>query len=90
MAITSDQIVRAIKIINADATFTFADVDLDTLVWTGDTTAISKSAIEAKLDQAKNEMDAEIQTRIDKKASGKQKLKDLGLDDDEINALTGA
>ena len=80
MAITSEQIVRAIKIINADATFTFADVDLDTLVWTGDTTAISKSAIEAKLDQAK----------IDKKASGKQKLKDLGLDDDEIKALTGA
>ena len=25
-----------------------------------------------------------------KKASGKQKLKDLGLDDDEIQALTGA
>ena len=24
-----------------------------------------------------------------KKASGKQKLKDLGLDDDEINALMG-
>ena len=90
MAITSEQIARAIQIINADAKFTFADVDLDTLVWTGDTTAISKSAIEAKLDQAKNEMDAEIQTRIDKKASGKQKLKDLGLDDDEIKALTGA
>ena len=37
------------------------------------------------------------QTRIDaraatvaKKASGKQKLKDLGLDDEEIKALTGA
>ncbi len=27
---------------------------------------------------------------IAKKASGKQKLKDLGLDDDEIQALTGA
>ena len=26
----------------------------------------------------------------DKKASGKQKLKDLGLDDDEIQALMGA
>ena len=38
-----------------------------------------------------------IQNRIDaqtasdaKKASGKQKLKDLGLDDDEIKELTGA
>ena len=32
--------------------------------------------------------DAE-QTAINKKASGKQKLKDLGLDDDEIQALIG-
>jgi len=27
--------------------------------------------------------------KINKKLSGKQKLKDLGLDDDEINALMG-
>ena len=41
---------------------------------------------------------ATIQTEFDdaktkdtnKKASGKKKLKDLGLDDDEIKALTGA
>jgi len=32
--------------------------------------------------------DAET-ARINKKASGKQKLKDLGLDDDEIKALMG-
>ena len=36
-----------------------------------------------------NEEQAE-QAAIDKKASGKQKLKDLGLDDAEINALIGA
>jgi hypothetical protein len=39
-------------------------------------------------------MDEKIkQDEIDtenKKASGKQKLKDLGLDDDEIKALMGA
>jgi len=35
-----------------------------------------------------NEEQAE-QTAIDKKASGKQKLKDLGLDDAEIKALIG-
>ena len=29
------------------------------------------------------------QNKINKKASGKQKLKDLGLDDDEIQALIG-
>ena len=28
--------------------------------------------------------------KVAKKASGKQKLKDLGLDDDEIKELTGA
>jgi hypothetical protein len=34
-------------------------------------------------------IDAE-QAAINKKASGKQKLKNLGLDDDEIKALMGA
>jgi hypothetical protein len=34
--------------------------------------------------------DAAQTNRTNKKASGKQKLKDLGLDDDEIKALTGA
>ena len=33
--------------------------------------------------------DAET-ARLEKKASGKQKLKDLGLDDEEIKELTGA
>ena len=36
------------------------------------------------------EQKAEAQNRINKKASGKQKLKDLGLTDAEIKALTGA
>jgi len=40
----------------------------------------------AKIQEIK---DAE-QAAIDKKASGKQKLKDLGLDDAEIKALIGA
>ena len=34
--------------------------------------------------------DAEETARANKRASGKQKLKDLGLDDDEIQALMGA
>jgi len=36
-----------------------------------------------------SEYDAAQTTAIDKKASGKQKLKDLGLDDAEIKALIG-
>jgi len=35
------------------------------------------------------EQKAEAQNKITKKTSGKQKLKDLGLDDDEIQALIG-
>ena len=45
----------------------------------------TKAEVEAKIQEIK---DAE-QAAIDKKASGKQKLKDLGLDDAEINALIG-
>ena len=41
--------------------------------------------VNAKIQELK---DAE-QNAINKKASGKQKLKDLGLDDDEIQALIG-
>jgi len=46
----------------------------------------SEADVNAKIQELK---DAE-QTAINKKLSGKQKLKDLGLDDDEIKALTGA
>ena len=45
----------------------------------------TEAEIDAKIQELK---DAE-QTAIDKKASGKQKLKDLGLDDAEIKALIG-
>ena len=46
----------------------------------------TEAEVNAKIQELK---DAE-QAVIDKKASGKQKLKDLGLDDDEIQALMGA
>ena len=45
----------------------------------------TEAEVNAKIQEIK---DAE-QTAITKKASGKQKLKDLGLDDDEIQALIG-
>ena len=46
----------------------------------------SEADVNAKIQELK---DAET-TAENKKASGKQKLKDLGLDDDEIKALIGA
>ena len=46
----------------------------------------SEAEVNAKIQELK---DAET-AAANKKASGKQKLKDLGLDDDEIKALMGA
>jgi len=46
--------------------------------------------IEAMIPTVEAEIEQEKQDAINKKASGKQKLKDLGLDDDEIQALMGA
>ena len=46
----------------------------------------SEADVNAKIKEIKDDE----QAAIDKKTSGKQKLKDLGLDDDEIKALTGA
>ena len=45
----------------------------------------TEEEVNAKIQELKNAK----QAAIDKKASGKQKLKDLGLDDDEIQALIG-
>jgi hypothetical protein len=46
----------------------------------------SEADVNAKIQEIK---DADT-VKINKKTSGKQKLKDLGLDDDEIKALMGA
>jgi hypothetical protein len=46
-------------------------------------------ALETEANAYEQELKDAEQTAIDKKASGKQKLKDLGLDDDEIQALIG-
>ena len=45
---------------------------------------------QAKAQTEINEEKQEKQNSTNKKASGKAKLKELGLDDDEIKALTGA
>ncbi len=77
----------AVKKINPNAEFSVVvnnDNSWD-ITWLEDTVEISKSDIEDKF----LEVEADEQTAIDKKASGKQKLKDLGLDDDEIQVLIG-
>ena len=80
-----NKIIEAISTIEAGREYSFNGENLDTIVWHDIATksAISKEDIEAKITELE-EQDS------DKKASGKQKLRDLGLDDDEIKALTGA
>ena len=82
-------IVNAIKAINENAEFKFINTDLDSIKWLNGTTPISKADIEVKMAELPTEEEQTAQTETDA-ASGKQKLKDLGLNDAEIKALTGA
>ena len=50
----------------------------------------SESDCTAGLATMQSNFDTAKTNATNKKASGKQKLKDLGLDDDEIKVLTGA
>ena len=82
-------IIEAILKINPNAEVTVRGEDINTIEWHNGTTPISKEDIEAMIPVVEQELKDAEQTAIDKKASGKQKLKDLGLDDDEIQALIG-
>ena len=84
-------IAKAILKINSDAVFTVRGGDIDTceIEWLENTTPISKEDIKAMIPTVEAEIEQEKQDAINKKASGKQKLKDLGLDDAEIKALIG-
>jgi len=83
-------IIEAILKINPNAEVTVRGEDINTIEWHNGTTPISKADIEAMMPVVEQELKDAEQAAIDKKASGKQKLKDLGLDDAEINALIGA
>ena len=80
---------KAIFKINPNAEFTYQDNDIDSIQWLNGTTPIPKADIEAKMAELPSEEEEAAQTETDK-SSGKQKLKDLGLTDAEIKALTGA
>jgi len=83
-------IEQAILKINPNAKFTINANDYNQITWLNGTTPISKEDIEAMIPTVEQELKDAEQAAIDKKASGKQKLKDLGLDDAEIKALIGA
>jgi len=79
--------IDAILKINPDAKVTIkADGEI---VWHDGTTPIPVADIEAKMAELPTAEEEAAQKETEK-ASGKQKLKDLGLTDAEIKALTGA
>ena len=81
------KINKSILAINPNAQFTFKDNNINSITWLNGTTPISKADIEAKMVEVQTAYDTETQTAINKKASGKAKLKALGLDDEEIKNL---
>ena len=82
-------IIEAILKINSNAKVAITDNDIDQIEWLEGTTPIPKADIEAKMAELPTEEEEATQKETDA-ASGKQKLKDLGLTDAEIKALTGA
>ena len=82
--------IAAILKINPDADVTVKNEDIDSIQWNNGTTPITKAKIEEKLVEVEEEFKNQNQKTIDDRASGKTKLKNLGLSDDEIKALMGA
>ncbi len=82
-------IIQSIKKINPTAEVSVSGEDINSIVWENGTTPISVADIQAQIPIVEAEMEQEKQNAITKKASGKQKLKDLGLDDAEIKSLIG-
>ena len=85
------KIAKAILKINPNAQVAIRGSNIDTceIEWHNGTAEISKEDIKAMIPTVEQEEADAKQAAIDKKASGKQKLKDLGLDDAEIKALIG-
>jgi len=84
-------IIKAILKINPNAEVVVRGNDINTceIEWHNGTTPIPKADIEAKMAELPTAEEETAQKETDA-ASGKQKLKDLGLNDAEIKALTGA
>jgi len=82
-------VTTAILKINPNAEVSVINNDVDQITWLNGTTPISKADIEAKIAELPTAEEEAAQKETEK-ASGKQKLKDLGLTDAEIKALTGA
>jgi len=84
-----NKIIEAILKINPQAQITVNDEDINSIVWHNGTNPIPVADIQAQLPTVEAEIEQEKQDAINKKASGKQKLLDLGLTEEEVKALIG-
>ena len=82
-------IIKAILKINPNAEVTVTDNDINQITWLNGTTPIPVADIQAQIPTVEAEIEQEKQDAITKKASGKQKLLDLGLSEEEVKAMIG-
>ena len=82
-------IIKAIQKINPTAEVSVSGEDINSIVWENGTTPIPVADIQAQIPIVEQEIANEKQAKIDAKASGNQKLLDLGLTQAEATALTG-
>jgi hypothetical protein len=85
------KILKAIRKINPNSKMNIVGEDIDTceITWLDGTTSISKADIQAQIPIVEQEIAQAEQDAETKKASGKQKLLDLGLTEEEVKALIG-
>ena len=82
-------IIKAILKINPNAEVTVTDNDINQITWLNGTTPIPVADIQAQIPTVEAEIEQEKQDAINKKASAKQKLLDLGLTEEEIKLTFG-
>jgi len=85
-------ICNAILKIKSDAQVSVLgnDIDTCTITWhDNNPTNITKEQIKIAISELEAEIEQEKQDAINKKATGKQKLLDLGLTEEEVKALIG-
>jgi len=81
----SFKILNACKKIYPNAEVSIKGEDFSTIQFHNGTPTMTEAEIRARF----SEVEADEQATIDKKASGKQKLLDLGLTEEEVKALIG-
>ena len=84
-----NKIIKAILKINPNAEVSVTEEDINSITWENGTTPIPVADIQAQIPIVEAEIEQEKQDAITKKASGKQKLLDLGLTESEVKALIG-